>query len=94
MYKGNFTAVVAFLGVICAFIAIIASKRPDRPISDFPYPTSEVVDLAGRGEKVKAVRLYRKQASVGLYDANRVISSLGSWSNDGHAKKDVKDIVE
>jgi len=76
MNASNIIATIAFLGVIFALIAINASKRPDKSLSEFPYPTPDVVDLAVKGEKVKAIKLYRKQTSVGLYDANRVISSI------------------
>lgn len=69
-------ALVPLLGVVCALAAIIASKKNDKPLDQFPYPTLEVIDLAKNGEKVKAIRLYREITGVGLYDANRVVSNI------------------
>lgn len=76
MTTNNIATAVVFLGVVCALIAINASKRTDKPLNEFPYPTPDVIDLATKGEKVKAIKMYRKQTSVSLYDANRVISGL------------------
>lgn len=69
-------ALVPLLGVICALAAIIASKKNDKPLDKFPHPTLEVIELAEKGEKVKAIKLYREITGVGLYDANRVVSNI------------------
>lgn len=67
---------IALLGAVFALVAVNASKRHEKSVKDLPYPTPEVVELALKGEKVKAIKKYRQQSSVSLQEANRVINTL------------------
>jgi ribosomal protein L7/L12 len=75
--KSEYVGVIGLLAVVVALVAIYASRstRP-REVENLPAPSSEVVALAREGRKIDAIRMYRKQATAGLYEATRVIESI------------------
>ena len=50
-------------------------SKPVQP--DNPHVRSEIVSLLGRGEKIKAIKVYREQFGVGLKEAKEAIDFIG-----------------
>lgn len=76
--NSEYIGTIGLLAVVVALVAICASRsaRP-REVANLPAPSLEVIALARQGRKIDAIRMYRRQAMAGLYEATRVIESIG-----------------
>lgn len=50
---------------------------PERIQADSPEFAQQIVELLGRGEKIKAVKLHREQTGSGLKEAKEAVERIG-----------------
>ena len=68
-------AVATFLLAVLTIVVILGApqSRP-RSASDLPAPAGNVLALIKAGEKVAAIRAYRRQTGATLLEASRVVA--------------------
>ena len=67
--------IIAFLVLVIIFMAT-GKKTPPRPIGELPTPSIAVRSLVNEKKIIEAIKLYRQDTGVGLYEAKQVIDSL------------------
>jgi ribosomal protein L7/L12 len=68
--------VIEFLFPLLAvafMLVAVFRQRKQRDISELPTPSDEVISLAKSGDKVRAIKAYRRQGKMTLYEAHSVI---------------------
>lgn len=64
-----------FWGVaIASVFAALHALRPPRDVSALPEPSDAVKALLRSGNRIAAIRAYRRQSGASLLEANRVIA--------------------
>ncbi len=64
-----------FWGVaIASVFAALHALRPPRDVSALPEPSDAVRALLRSGDRIAAIRAYRRQCGASLLEANRVIA--------------------
>ena len=60
--------------IILGLLVVTTKNRPkQRDVSELPKPSDAVLAEVGRGEKIAAIRAYRKQTGASLPEAVRVV---------------------
>ena len=67
------TYVLAIIAISIAILTLTVLKPKPREVSSLPSPSQDVIALIGLGEKVAAIRAYRKQTGASLLEARRVV---------------------
>lgn len=67
--------IIAFLVLAIVFMAT-GKKAPPRSIEALPTPSTAVRSLVNEKKLIEAIRLYRRDTGVSLYEAKQVIDHL------------------
>jgi hypothetical protein len=65
--------VASIVTIVLALVVCIINRPNQRNVAELPSPSDEVRALLSSGEKIAAMRAYRKQTSASLSEASRVI---------------------
>lgn len=71
------TGLLAFVTVLLVLILILVapqSRLRPRKVSELPVPAGDVQGFIDAGEKVAAIRAYRRQTGATLLEAVRVVT--------------------
>ena len=61
--------------VLLSLIVVFLNRPKQRNVAELPKPSDVVIALISGGEKIAAIRSYRKQTGASLLEASRVIDA-------------------
>lgn len=75
MQSESATVLVALAMGLLSLIVILLNRPKHRNVAELPKPSDGVTALISGGEKISAIRSYRKQTGASLLEASRVIDA-------------------
>jgi ribosomal protein L7/L12 len=60
---------------LLSLIVVLLNRPKQRNVAELPKPSDVVIALISGGEKISAIRSYRKQTGASLLEASRVIDA-------------------
>lgn len=83
MFNIDIAVIASLIAVICALVAVVVSRKSKNSRGLLPDPSAEVIRVALSGDRVGAIKQYRKETSSGLRDATKIVDKIMNAENQG-----------